>query len=75
MRGDCRIHEVAKAIGLDYDVVHSFLEKHRLELEQLIAKQVGELVRNMFYNDVSIDNIAYALGLNAQLVVEIIKKK
>ena len=75
MSGDSRIQEVAKAIGLDYDVVHSFLERHRLELERLIAKEVGELVKIMFFNDVSIENIAYALGLNTQLVGEIIKKK
>lgn len=72
---DSRILEVADAIGLDYDITHPFLEKQRQELEGLIAKEVGELVRNMYRNDVAIENIAYVLGLNVQMVDEIIKRK
>ena len=70
---DSRILEVADAIGLDYEITHPFFEKQRLNLEGLIAKEVGELVRNMYRNEVAIENISYALGLSVQMVDDIIK--
>jgi len=73
MSRDSRILEVADAIGLDYEITHPFFEKQRLNLEGLIAKEVGELVRNMYRNEVAIENISYALGLSVQMVDEIIK--
>jgi len=73
MNRDIRILEVADAIGLDYDITYPFFEKYRSSLERLINKEVGELVRNMYCNNVTIENIAYTLGLDFQMVDAIIK--